>query len=211
MTQRSVPKGRWLLLCLTLMPLLMHHLESKECSKGCLKCLPTGVCVICDIPSGYSRVSGICIKNEVENCKTRDFNGDCLSCVTQFYLDLGKCIYVEESLVECDQYFTAKSCQRCKVNNYLKEGQCEPVKEQIDNCVLYNSDATKCLECDSKYFLSLDNLKCEVPPTTYENCLSYNQIGCKSCKSGYQVNMNKVRFGFPVKSSYEDLYVFNEF
>lgn len=201
-------KNRLPILTFLIIAIVMSQTKTRECSKGCLKCLSTGVCVICDIPNGYSRVSGICIKNSVENCKTRDFNGDCLTCITQYYLDLGKCIFVEEPLKECEEYFTAKSCQKCKVNNYLKDGQCETVKESIDNCILYNSDASKCLECDNNFFLSLDNTKCEVPPTTYQNCLSYNQIGCKSCKSGYQVNMNKVFFYFLDNSKYKELNFF---
>jgi hypothetical protein len=60
--------------------------------------------------------------------------------------------------------------------------------------LVYNSDASKCSQCVQGLMLSLDLLSCDQVVLTepVSNCLSYSQIGCKECKPGYMVNLNKV-------------------
>ena len=169
---------------------------NRTCSKGCLKCLSTGECVICDIQNNYARISGTCVQNNMENCKLRDFNGNCLVCENRYFLDFGKCVSAQDNVIQnCDIYFTATSCQQCAMTFYLKNGECLKVGQEITNCLVYNSDASKCSLCKEGLILSLDLLNCDEVSVTnpIPNCMSYSLIGCKECKSSYSVNLNKVR------------------
>lgn len=173
--------------------------SAAQCSKGCLKCLSSGECVVCDISNNYARISGTCIKNTIDNCLSRNFNGNCLICEKGYFLDLGKCVSAESNVLDnCEVYFTATSCQQCSLEHYLYNGECLRVGQSIPNCLIYNSDASKCTQCVPGMMLSLDLLSCDavVNSSPVANCMSYSQIGCKECKSGYSVNLNKVRVSF---------------
>lgn len=180
---------------LLLAALLLRGQAALTCSKGCLKCLSTRECILCDIANDYARISGTCIESSLENCTMRLFNGECLTCTKGFFLDLGKCVSAGgNAIANCEVYFTATSCQICAEEHYLRNGQCERVKQVISDCVVYNSDGSKCERCRAGLILSLDLLQCDSVSLSQPvaNCLSYNQIGCKECKSGFTVDLNKV-------------------
>lgn len=194
MNQLKIPKLK-IIWVIALMFFCMQTRRSVTCSKGCLKCLSTGECVLCDIVNGYARISGTCIVSKLDNCTNRLFNGECLACEVGYFLDLGKCVSAGSNVLNnCRVYFTATSCQICAEEHYLVNGQCQRVKQVIPDCIYYNSIGSKCSECKAGLILSLDLLNCnEVQMATpVANCLSYNQIGCRECKSGYMVNLNKV-------------------
>ena len=196
MNQLNLKPRSWILLIL-LSTFLLDYSLSRTCSKGCLKCLSTGECVVCDVKNNYARISGTCIDKPLENCMIRSFNGECLVCEKQYFLDFGKCVSAGDQVLEnCEIYFTASSCQQCAEEHYLRNGACVLVGQVITDCIIYNSDASKCSKCKPGMILSLDLLKCEAVDLSnpVQNCLSYSQIGCRECKTGFMVNLNKVIF-----------------
>lgn len=179
--------------------LSIQIIKNRPCSTGCVKCLSNGECLLCDLYSGFARISGVCLERSVENCQHQNFNGTCRICKNGYFLDFGKCVSINhnensnnEPIPNCIEYFTATSCQKCNLNFYLKNGQCISVKAVINNCALYNLDATKCLECAAGKVLSLDQLTCSDFEPPLNNCLSVSMVGCKECKSGYRIDVNKV-------------------
>jgi hypothetical protein len=179
-----------------LFQILISTTLSIQCSKGCLKCLSSRECVICDIKNNYARISSTCIQNTLDHCQFRNFNGECLTCEKGYFLDFGKCTSAGTNVLDnCEVYFTATSCQLCSEEHYLTNGQCRRVGQVIQDCQVYNSEGTKCTTCKPGLILTLDLMKCDSIENTNPtaNCLSYSQIGCKECKSGFMVNLNKVR------------------
>lgn len=157
-----------------------------QCTDNCLRCVEN-VCYYCDLSQGYRLIEGQCKLFQLENCYLFDDLGTCLICNQDYQIDSAtqRCIKIlQENLIDnCSVYDSATTCLYCKAGFYLNNGKCEQSQLPIANCDVQNSQQI-CLQCASSFLQSIDQKSC-LPDPQLENCQSYNQIKCDSCKKGF--------------------------
>ena len=172
-----------------------------QCTDGCLRCNKidenSSLCEICDAPGFYVPFgSGLCIKLEVENCEVptidRSLN-KCVRCIKEHIFDTttNTCKKVAKTIENCERYDSKAACSLCKSGFYLKDAACTavPTDSVKANCMIYNTDATECMACNSGFYLDQKTKEC-ASITKEQNCLAYTQNKCLECKSGYIMNLN---------------------
>lgn len=163
------------------------------CHKGCLSCTPENECLYCDARQFYKLVGGRCVAFPIDNCAQMDEKGRCVTCADNYYVDPVQfsCIALPNSFIvtNCAIHLGPKDCSFCKTGFVLKNGVCEANSNVIANCTYQNSKG-KCLSCASGNMLNVSRTACiDIPKI--EKCLTYSNIGCNSCNSGYLFNPNR--------------------
>jgi hypothetical protein len=167
--------------------LIRHSLE--QCLEGCLRCaIGENKCLFCDTPQNWVLRNGRCEKVIIQNCKVLSTNGACSECDKGYYPHDGLCVFSFAPFENCEVMKNATDCKYCASDFYLVNSTCTKVENIIDNC-LYYSDEGVCARCNAQSFLFIDQRYC-VPVTDPPNCVSFTQIQCSQCKSGYFFNQN---------------------
>ena len=124
-----------------------------------------------------------CVKTEnCDNGSKKD--GECYSCINNFYLDLQDNICKDNTIDE--KYKMCKKvdngiCIECDISYYLSNGDHKCTI--TPNCSL--SENTLCVKCDEGFYLGKDHRCCSVEKCIY----SYRGI-CNECEDGYYYDVN---------------------
>ena len=189
--------------------LLIINLTISECTKGCLKCNKKDICEICDFVNFYKLEKNSCIEFVIPNCEIIDFEGNCIQCFSNFYLDADNknCLQVTTLIENCKIYSSQTQCLRCALNYYLKEDRCYLSGVLIDNCEIYKEEA-ECHECAHKYILAEKGKKC-VLGEAEQHCQFYAKTFCKNCVKDYIKNYSinsKLIFNFETDAQKKSLF-----
>ena len=184
---------------LVLLSLLLTYCFSTTCTIGCLSCATFGFgdpeCILCDTKAGYYMKNGICSKSDLNECLFLNFDGSCLGCGKNHYLDLmfGECLLVPVSnqIKNCEFYENLSICTACKKGYYFHKEDflCNPVlaDKQIENCDFYGSEST-CKKCKQNFWPAYDESECF--PIDGANCLVANVMRCGQCSNNFFNNLN---------------------
>lgn len=176
----------------TLLILILVGFSSQQCAAGCLKCLATNTCSICDPFNNYYLNNGSCAVSNLTNCKITSQINTCIQCNAGFYVDAStsKCIAVPTASVvnNCGAYSPTFACTACSGNFVILSGLCAIVNTTVTNCATYSANGV-CSVCSNGFILSYNLLTCVSLPTT-SNCLFYTYGNCRSCNAGFFMNPN---------------------
>lgn len=174
------------------MGLLFLGLTIQVCDKGCLKCNARNECLLCDTVHKYVLSGTNCVLSSLNNCSILTYNGECVKCNADYYLDAStkKCVAIQSSrlVTNCLVYGVDQACTLCIKNYYVKDNSCVPVTFFIEYCDFYSANGF-CSQCASGYFFNANRDKC-ISKATISNCDAYTYIGCKSCATGFVDNAN---------------------
>ena len=179
--------------------LFLINLSISECTKGCLKCNSNDNCEICDFVNFYKLEKNSCTEVEIPNCEIINFEGKCIQCFSNFYLDSQNknCLAIKNPIENCKIYLSEGQCLRCGINYYLKEKRCILSGELINNCEIYKEEGI-CFECAYKFILAESGKKC-ILGQAEQNCQYYAKTFCKTCIKDYIKNYSinsKLIFNF---------------
>ena len=126
-------------------------------------------------------------------CEEYESYNKCKKCKENNYLTTDKkCVqFPQERIQFCLDYNSAVDCKLCEPGFYRKSPlQCEQVTK-IDNCKLYDRyQQSKCLECESEFFLESELCKARVISKNLKNCLKtfIDRDSCETCSDGFETN-----------------------
>ncbi|ELP86334.1 protein serine/threonine kinase, putative, partial [Entamoeba invadens IP1] len=210
--------------CLECQPTNYYLKDNKclQCSNknNCFLCdAKSDNCLICDYGSFPTALGcTLCTEKQCEKCS--QFNGNCTSCLSGYYLtSTNSCEKCADNCITCEGLSQCKQC----VNStfYLSDGICEKCTNKAE-CIKCSSQSNICEECKSGFYPSgLDCLpcstkicydchpisgKCYSPYLGYflkngeclkcseyiEGCsLCVSELFCTECSSGYFLHENK--------------------
>lgn len=103
----------------------------------------------------------VCIKQDIENCKTYVNFSFCGECVTGYYLDPERnCAENPDNVIpHCEKYSNATTCAECDDDYFLSVNECMP-RTKVDDCERYEVTSSTCLECSWDHYLDPTNNKC---------------------------------------------------
>ena len=178
-----------------------------------------GFCLKCE--AGYNITMGDKKCSNIENCYEME-NGECFSCVENFYLDKKqkKCIEIDEKkFYNCKISLDGEKCSKCEDNFFLSEeflclnvnfcsksekNVCTKCQEgfyltkknqcsKALNC--YEADPKNgiCIKCEDNYYLDINNRQC-IPYSKDENYKFCAKFKnkCFQCVEGYYLAQNQL-------------------
>ena len=135
-----------------------------------------------------------CRKNQIDNCSIYDSLYSCKECNNFHYLTPDKICkqYPEKRIENCEEYKTNSICSLCFQGYYKNSDNCSEVVK-ISQCKIYSQfEESRCLECDSSYFL--DNNECiiRIISKNIANCNKtfINLDLCEECNPTFSVNLD---------------------
>ncbi|KAL4503914.1 hypothetical protein ABPG72_022544 [Tetrahymena utriculariae] len=158
-----------------------------DCDTSCKTCLnpkDQNSCLSCN--DGFFLEGSKCSKC-AQPCNTCESKSQkCLSCITNYTLDLSQNIcnpICDSSCKSCIVPKDPTKCQECNKGFYLASGSCLQCSSPCKECI--DSDS-KCISCLPNY--SFDNLKNTCTPVCDSSCKSCSQpqdsTKCTSCQDG---------------------------
>jgi hypothetical protein len=168
---------------------------SEECIAGCLVCSKTKVCLLCDFTTNLYLMNGKCSTASVEFCEVYNFDGACLTCKANYYLEAGACRPVPPAKLEsstCAYYDSSlNSCFKCRAGSYLRSPtSCVTITKVIEFCLTYGNDGLTCINCGNSTLPDSTFVKCRKPTKKDEDCNNMGYLTCLECKPGYMNEPN---------------------
>ena len=118
-----------------------------------------------------------CQRQYIENCRTYDSEGKCISCDENFSLLNQKCLVVSNANIPfCIKFANIVSCQECDSDYFLNsQNICHP-NTKVDHCSEFSkfSEKTKCLKCESGFYLSGSSCVRRIASRIIPACLLYS-------------------------------------
>lgn len=167
----------------------------QACVSGCLVCSQNKVCLLCDFTTNLYLVNGKCTTVNVEFCEIYNFDGSCLTCKANYYLESGACKPVPPAKLEsstCAYYDSSlNTCYKCRTGSYLRSPtSCVTITKVIENCLTYGNDGITCVNCGNSTLPDGAFTKCREPTRKDENCNNMGFLTCLECESGYMYEPN---------------------
>lgn len=167
--------------------LSFYYLLNGACNLFPSNCLSfdTGLlrCVACASGFTLNPSTFICSKTIfISNCAAYNPNGQCINCVTRYYLRQNSCWQYPSYCVNVD---LLGNCLSCAFGSTLRNGQCVATAQRSLNCLNFNSTTSLCMVCMVGYnFCGVSGI-CVLPDP---GCLIPGVEGnCQQCKSSYQL------------------------
>ncbi|ELP87473.1 protein serine/threonine kinase, putative [Entamoeba invadens IP1] len=150
----------------------------------CLECLGTSQnCGKC--PIGYGLIRNTDSKITCVRCDSENVDWVCGGCNSNYLKDETHCCSsrcASETCVIANTNSTA-ICTKCIFGYYLSSGECISC-ETFTHCLSCSQTESKCIKCNSNYFLNADG-NCQKCDSTCGNSCDGTSGYCTSCIEGY--------------------------
>lgn len=155
---------------------------------NCATFNPTSdTCIVCTNVAVLNANGTGCIPmpSGIPGCLIYSSSTTCAQCLSNFFINLGKCTNVKITVSNCAIYSADGVCSVCISNYFPSSGSC--VQANAQNCLTF-ADINTCTTCASNMVIQVTGTITNCIAFNIVNCLSFNQttpFNCLSCLPGF--------------------------